>query len=116
MWPAMSRTTTSFGSMEFACKVAGAKVLLVMGHTSCGAIKGAIDGVKLGNLTGLLARIHPAVEATTFTGDRSSKNPDFVDAVAGRNAKLTISSIRANSAVLRDMESAKAIRSRQYTI
>ena len=54
------------GSMEFACKVAGAKVVLVMGHTSCGAIKGAIDGVKLGNLTGLLAKIHPAVEATTF--------------------------------------------------
>src|SRR5580704_840912 len=56
------------GSMEFACKVAGAKVVLVMGHTSCGAIKGAIDGVKLGNLTGLLAKISPAVEATTYKG------------------------------------------------
>ena len=98
------------GSIEFACKVAGAKVVLVMGHTSCGAIKGAIDGVKLGNLTGLLARIHPAVEATTFAGDRSSKNPAFVDAVAGKNVELTISSIRANSAVLRDLESAKAIK------
>ena len=65
------------GSMEFACKVAGAKVVLVMGHTSCGAIKGAIDGVKMGNLTGLLAKIHPAVEATTFQGDRSSKNLAF---------------------------------------
>jgi carbonic anhydrase len=73
------------GSMEFACKAAGAKVVLVMGHTSCGAVKGAIDGVQLGNLTGLLAKIHPAVEATAFKGDRSSKNLAFVDAVAANN-------------------------------
>jgi len=98
------------GSMEFACKVAGAKVVLVMGHTSCGAIKGAIDGVKLGNLTGLLAKIRPAVEATTFKGDRSSKNLAFVDAVAAKNVELTIDSIRGNSAVLRDLESMKAIK------
>ena len=97
------------GSMEFACKVAGAKVVLVMGHTSCGAIKGAIDGVKLGNLTGLLAKIRPAVEATTFKGDRSSKNLAFVDAVAAKNVELTIDSIRANSAVLRDLESMDTI-------
>ena len=62
------------GSMEFACKVAGAKVVLVMGHTACGAIKGAIDNVELGNLTGLLAKIRPAVKATAFEGERSSKN------------------------------------------
>jgi carbonic anhydrase len=98
------------GSMEFACKVAGAKVVLVMGHTSCGAIKGAIDGVKLGNLTGLLAKISPAVEATTYKGDRSSKNLAFVDAVAAKNVELTIDSIRANSAALRDLESAKTIK------
>jgi carbonic anhydrase len=98
------------GSMEFACKVAGAKVVLVMGHTSCGAIKGAIDGVKLGNLTGLLAKIRPAVEATAFKGDRSSKNLAFVDAVAFKNVELTIDSIRGNSAVLRDLESMKAIK------
>lgn len=98
------------GSMEFACKAAGAKVVLVMGHTSCGAIKGAIDGVKLGNLTGLLAKIRPAVEATTFKGDRTANNPVFVDAVAAKNVELTINSIRANSAVLRDLESAKAIK------
>ena len=97
------------GSMEFACKVAGAKVVLVMGHTSCGAIKGAIDGVKMGNLTGLLAKIHPAVEATTFQGDRSSKNLAFVDAVARKNVELTIVSIRSNSPILRDLESAKAV-------
>jgi carbonic anhydrase len=98
------------GSMEFACKVAGAKVVLVMGHTSCGAIKGAIDGVKLGNLTGLLAKIRPAVEATAFKGDRSSKNLAFVDAVAVRNVELTIDSIRGNSPVLCDLESTKAIK------
>src|SRR5260370_42214970 len=97
------------GSMEFACKVAGAKVVLVMGHTSCGAIKGAIDGVKLGNLTGLLAKIHPAVGATTFQGDRSSKNLAFVDAVAKKNVELAMISIRTGSAVLRDLESAKAV-------
>jgi carbonic anhydrase len=96
--------------MEFACKMAGAKVALVMGHTSCGAIKGAIDGVKLGNLTGLLAKIRPAVEATTFEGDRSSKNMAFVDAVALKNVELTIASIRGRSAVLRDLESTKAIK------
>ena len=58
-----------------------------MGHTSCGAIKGAIDGAKLGNLTGLLAKIRPAVEATAFKGDRSSKNLAFVDAVAAKNVE-----------------------------
>jgi carbonic anhydrase len=98
------------GGMEFACKAAGAKVVLVMGHTSCGAIKGAIDGVTLGNLTGLLAKIRPAVAATTFQGDRSSNNPAFVDAVARKNVELTMMSIRAGSAVLRDLESAKAVR------
>jgi carbonic anhydrase len=98
------------GSMEFGCKAAGAKVVLVMGHTSCGAIKGAIDGVKLGNLTGLLAKIRPAVEATAFQGDRSAKNLAFVDAVARKNVELTIDSIRANSPVLCDLESTKAIK------
>jgi len=98
------------GSMEFACKVAGAKVVLVMGHTACGAIKGAIDGAELGNLTGLLAKIKPAVEATTYTGDRSSKNYAFVDAVARKNVELTKASIRKNSPVLAEMESSGAIK------
>ena len=68
--------------MEFACKVEGAKVVLVMGHTSCGAIKGAIDNAELGNLTGLLGKIKPAVRAITFKGELTSKNLAYVDAVA----------------------------------
>jgi len=98
------------GSMEFACKLAGAKVVLVMGHTACGAIKGAIDNAELGNLTGLLAKIRPAVAATAFAGDRTSKNPDFVDAVARKNVELTMASIRKDSAVLADLESGGAVK------
>jgi len=92
------------GSMEFACKLAGAKVVLVMGHTACGAIKGAIDNVKLGNLTGLLDKIQPAVQATSFSGERSSKNYAFVDAVARTNVQMTVDDIRKNSAVLTELE------------
>jgi carbonic anhydrase len=98
------------GSMEFACKVVGSKVVLVMGHTSCGAIKGAIDKVELGHLTTLLAKIRPAVQATPFTGERSSKNPDYVDAVARQNVELTMAYIRAQSAVLRELESQRALK------
>jgi carbonic anhydrase len=98
------------GSMEFACKVSGSKVVLVMGHTACGAIKGAIDNVELGNLTGLLARIHPAVKATSFDGERSSKNPAFVDAVARKNVELTMAQILEKSPVLRGLQSDKAIK------
>ena len=98
------------GSMEFACKVAGAKVVLVMGHTACGAIKGAIDNAELGNLTGLLAKIKPAVEATAYSGERSSKNYAFVDAVARKNVELTIANIRKDSPVLAGMESSGAIK------
>jgi carbonic anhydrase len=97
-------------SMEFACKIAGAKVVLVMGHTACGAIKGAIDNVELGHLTGLLARIKPAVVATKYDGDRSAKNYVFVDAVARKNVELTIGHIREQSDVLRELEQANAIK------
>src|SRR5215471_5367320 len=91
------------GSMEFACKVAGAKVVLVMGHTACGAIKGAIANVELGNLTGLLAKIRPAVDATQYTGERSANNYAFVDAVARRNVQLTMDEINRRSPVLAEM-------------
>ncbi|RZL91208.1 MAG: carbonic anhydrase [Variovorax sp.] len=92
------------GSLEFACAAAGAKVVLVMGHTACGAIKGAIDNVQLGNLTGLLDTIKPAVAATPYTGDRSSKNAQFVDLVARTNVQQTIDTLRSGSPVLADLE------------
>ena len=98
------------GSMEFGCKVAGAKVILVMGHTACGAIKGAIDNVQLGNLTALLSKIRPAVSATEYRGERSAKNYDFVDAVARKNVELTMETIHRRSAVLEDLESSGAIK------
>ncbi len=98
------------GSMEFACKIAGAKVVLVMGHTACGAIKGAIDKVQLGKLTGLLAKVRPAVEATRYQGERSGKNYDFVDAVARKNVELTMADIRRRSAILADLETSGAVR------
>lgn len=98
------------GSMEFACKLSGAKVALVMGHTSCGAIKGAIDNAELGNLTGLLAKIKPAVQATAYSGERTAKNYSFVDAVAHKNVELTAAHIREQSTVLRELESQHALR------
>jgi carbonic anhydrase len=98
------------GSMEFSCKLSGAKVVLVMGHTGCGAIKGAIDNAELGNLTGLLAKIKPAVTATVYNGERTSKNYRFVDAVARKNVEITIADIRKDSPVLAGMESSGAIK------
>jgi carbonic anhydrase len=92
------------GSMEFACAVSGAKLVLVLGHTACGAIKGAIDDAVLGNLTGLLARIKPAIPETKFDGEKSSKNPAYVDAVARTNVKVALENIRMRSPVLRDLE------------
>jgi len=81
-----------------------------MGHTACGAIKGAIDDVKLGILTALLAKIRPAVEATQYTGERTAKNCAFVDAVARKNVSLTIAKIREQSPVLHEMESSGSIK------
>jgi carbonic anhydrase len=98
------------GSLEFACAVSGAKAVLVLGHTACGAIKGAIDDVEMGNLTGLLARIKPAISATTFAGDRSSKSAAFVDAVARTNVSTVIDHIRRRSPILADLETKGAIR------
>jgi len=92
------------GSMEFACAVSGAKLVLVLGHTSCGAVKGAIDDVVLGNLTGLLARIKPAIPETRFEGEKSSKNPAYVDAVARTNVAVALENIRRRSPVLTDLE------------
>lgn len=92
------------GSMEFACKVAGAKAIVVLGHTKCGAVKGACDGVELGHLTSLLEKIRPAVEAeTTITGERSSNNPEFVEKVATLNVRHTIRGVVERSPILRGM-------------
>ena len=99
------------GSLEFACKVAGAKAIVVMGHTSCGAIKGACDKAELGNLTQMLEKIMPAVDAvhTPEGTDRSSANTKFVDAVAAKNVELTLAKIRENSPVLMAMIEANEI-------
>ncbi|MFK8104648.1 MAG: carbonic anhydrase family protein [Saprospiraceae bacterium] len=93
------------GSLEFACKLAGSRVIVVMGHTSCGAVKGACDHAQLGNLTQMLDKIMPAVNAisTPEGTDRSSQNLDFVNEVAVKNVELTITRLKRNSPVLNDM-------------
>ena len=97
--------TDLLGSMEFACKIAGAKLIIVMGHQHCGAVKGAIDDVHLGNITSMLANIKPAVEMSkNFEGEKSSKNEAFVKLVAQNNIKNTIAQIRAKSEILKEME------------
>lgn len=95
--------TDILGSLEFACKVAGAKAIVVLGHTQCGAVKGACDDVKLGNLSSMLENIKPAVDAIKDETERSSKNPEFVQKVADMNVKLTISQIKKDSEVLSEM-------------
>ena len=102
--------TDILGSIEFACKLSGAKVVVVMGHTACGAIKGAIANAELGNLTGLLDKIKPAVQATGYDGERSATNYAFVNAVARKNVELTIGNIRRDSPVLAEMESQGTIK------
>lgn len=100
------------GSMEFACKLAGTKVVLVLGHTACGAVKGACDHAELGNLTGMLENLSPAVNAIAEPADpaqRTSANIDFVNAVGTKNVELTIARIRKESPVLADMEKAGEI-------
>ncbi len=95
------------GSMEFACKLAGTKVLMVLGHTACGAVKGACDHARLGNLTALINKIEPAVDAVTEPKDeslRNSSNIDFVNEVAAKNVLMTIENIRTRSEVLAEME------------
>ena len=93
------------GSMEFACKVAGAKLILVMGHQHCGAVKGAIDDVKLGNITAMLAKIKPAVQMSQdFAGEKMSKNDEFVEHVSENNVKYAMQQIREKSPILKEME------------
>lgn len=96
--------TDILGSMEFACKVAGSKLILVLGHTQCGAVKGACDHVQLGNLTTMLENFDPVLDATDYAGDRSSKNTEFVNLVTQKNIEMTIDKIRKESPVLNEME------------
>ena len=95
------------GSMEFACKLAGTKVLVVLGHTACGAVKGACDHARLGNLTALINKLEPAVDAVESPADadlRNSSNIDFVNDVAAKNVEMTIDNIRSRSSILAEME------------
>jgi carbonic anhydrase len=92
------------GSLEFGCKVSGAKLIVVMGHEYCGAIKSAIDKVKLGNITALLSKIAPAIDSVkNFQGDKTSKNPAFVEAVTKENVLNTIQVILKRSPILKEM-------------
>jgi carbonic anhydrase len=92
------------GSMEFACKIAGSKIIVVLGHTKCGAIKGACDHVEMGNLTTLLTKIEPAIHAeNTTTENRTSCNDAFVEKVAVINVKKTVLAIMERSPILKEM-------------
>ena len=94
------------GSLEFATKVAGAKLVMVLGHEACGAVKGACDHVKMGNLTTLLSEIEPAVSSVEGFEDeqKNSKNADFVEAVVEKNVRLTVADLRKRSEVLAELE------------
>lgn len=97
--------TDILGSMEFACRVSGAKLILVLGHEHCGAIKSAISNVKLGNITQMLTNLQPAVAASRhFEGEQTSDNPEFVHQVTEHNVRLNIERIRQDSPILREME------------
>lgn len=100
------------GSLEYSCAVAGSKLVLVLGHESCGAVKAACDDVKLGNITHLLANIMPAVKksAKEIDGDKTSSNPKFVAKTVENNVLLTINRIRERSEILADLESSNAVK------
>lgn len=104
--------TDILGSMEYSCKVAGSKLVFVLGHESCGAIKAACDHVKLGNITALLENIQPAVKMseTQVKGKHNSSNTEFVDKTIENNVRLTIKRIREKSPILREMEENREIK------
>ncbi len=90
------------GSMEFACEIAGAKIIVILGHTNCGAVKGACDKVEMGKLTCLLSKIQPAVSSEkTVTEDRSSNNEEFVEKVTAINVEKSVQAVIEQSDILR---------------
>jgi carbonic anhydrase len=92
-------------SMEYGCKVSGAKVILVLGHTDCGAVKSAIDNVQMGNITELLAKIRPSIDSLgAYSGEKTSKNKEFLEKVSNENVRTAIDNIRLNSPILKEME------------
>jgi len=98
------------GSMEYACAVTGSKLIVVLGHTSCGAVKGAVDDVKLGNLTASLKHIKMAMEKVSYDKERTSKNLEFVDKVAFKNVELAMEDIKNQSPILLEMLNKKQIK------
>lgn len=99
------------GSLEFACKVAGAKLIIIMGHQHCGAVIGAIDDVKLGNLTTTLSKIKPAIQMSqNYMGNMTSKNEEYVKLVSENNVRHAISTIRTKSPILKEMEENREIK------
>ena len=103
--------TDILGSMEFACKVSGAKLILVLGHEYCGAVKGAIDAVELGNITAMLEKIKPAVNSfLDYEREKASSNAEFVHMVAEKNVQLNVARIRQESPILQAMEAAGEIK------
>lgn len=98
------------GSLEYSCKVAGSKVVLVLGHEHCGAVKAAVKDVKLGNITNMLAKIKPAIGMVEYDGEASYSNPEYMHLVCESNVKNTINEIRKNSPILKEMEDAGEIK------
>ena len=98
--------TDILGSLEYACKVSGSKLIVILGHEHCGAIKSAIDDVKLGNITAMLEKIKPAVNnaGKDFSGDKTSKNKAFVESVCSHNIHHAIEEVRSKSPILKEME------------
>lgn len=99
------------GSLEYACKVSGVPLVVVLGHEHCGAIKSAIQKVEMGNITTLLSKIKPALsDVASFTGEKSEKNPAYMKAVSRANILHTIEEIRKRSPILKEMEDSKTIK------
>ena len=98
------------GSLEFACKVSGSKLIVVLGHNHCGAIRAAVDNVKLGNITSMLEKIQPAVDNVDYDGDKSSANAEYVAKVCESNINNTIDNIKKNRSILKEMEDAGEIK------